>query len=159
MVKIVLGKPKPQVPGAPPSSGGGLFGSKQSAPQIDAGVKEEVSSINRRLKLLEERYTNIRSKSQLMEQNMLQKNKSLFNEIKTINLELSELKKEITEIKDKILIILKETDGFARKEHVDILKKYIDLWSPMNFVSRNEIEDLVLDALEKIRKDQIEKKV
>jgi ACT domain-containing protein len=47
------------------------------------------------IKMLEERYANIRSKFQVMEQNMLHKNKAFFTDVKGINLELVEIKKKL----------------------------------------------------------------
>ncbi|MBR9699685.1 hypothetical protein GOV09_04470 [Candidatus Woesearchaeota archaeon] len=117
-----------------------------------AGVKEELQGVARRMKMLEERYTNLRSKFQVTDQNMLNKHKTFFSEIKTLNLEMTEVKKEIADVKDKMMILLRELEGFAKKENVDILKKYLNLWEPVNFVTHNEVEDVVKDVIEKMQK-------
>jgi predicted nucleic acid-binding Zn-ribbon protein len=110
--------------------------------------------MSRRVKILEERYTNIRSKFQVTEQNMINKNKNFFSEIKTLNLEITEIKKEMNEIKDRMVSLLKELEAFAKKENVDILKKYIDLWNPVSFVTKNEIEAIVREVIDKMRREQ-----
>ena len=104
------------------------------APGGDYDPKEDLNSLDRRLKMMEERHTNLRSKLKVTEQNMLQKNKTFFGEIKALNVEMTEVKKEINEIKDKMIALIKELESFAKKENVDILKKYIDLWNPINFM-------------------------
>ena len=145
MVKIVLGgNPAPQR---------GIGGAdKKGGPADNINVRDDMNSINRRLKMLEEKYTNLRSRSQVTEQNMLQKNRNFFTEIKTLNLELTEVKKEINELKDKIMIIIKELESFAKRENVDILRKYIDLWNPVNFVTRNDVEAIVEEVIDRMRR-------
>ena len=154
MVKIVLGGKKPQQGMQSQGNFGSPFGAKKAPVPVDnLNIKEDIGSLNRRVKMLEERYTNLRGKFQVTEQNMLTKNKNFFTDIKTINLELTEVKKEINEIKDKMLSLLKELESFAGKEQLDILKKYIDLWNPVKFVSRNEVEDIVREVIDRMRKE------
>ncbi|MBS3135992.1 hypothetical protein J4401_03455 [Candidatus Woesearchaeota archaeon] len=132
MVKIVMGK-KPAM-GVPPIQG-------------------DSEGVTRRLKILEERLTTTRNKIQVLEQNMLHKQKSAYAEAKTQSFEITELKKEVNEVRDKILILVKELEQFAKKEEVGVLKRYIDFWNPIRFVSKNEVEDVVRQAIEKIRKE------
>ena len=145
MVKIVLGGKNP-----PQGSGGQV---NKGAAFANSDVKEDITSINRRLKMLEEKYTNLRSRSQVTEQNMLHKNKNFFTEIKALNIELSEVKKEMNELKDNIMIVIKEMDSFARKENIEILRKYIDLWNPVNFVTKNDVEAIVKEVINNMRRE------
>lgn len=151
---ITLGKKAPQ---AAAQNQPGMDFLSQTNPSSQSALpptdmKEDVNNASRRIKMLEERYTNMRSKFQVLEQNMLHKNKTFFTEIKSINLEMVETKKEINELKDKIMILIKELDSFARKDSVEILRKYIDLWNPVNFATKNEVEDIVREVIDKIRK-------
>ncbi len=128
----------------------GLFKQKEepsAAPTAD--VTEEIRNVSRRLKVSEERYTNLRTKVELTEQNMLSKDKQISTEIKTTNLDVHELKKELTEIKERVLMLIKELQTCAKREEVNVLEKYINLWEPVNFVTRNEVEDIIRDILEK----------
>ena len=132
---------------------GGLF--KGAAPKeqpAGPGVREiaeGVTDMGRRLRTLEERYTNLQSKAQLTEQNMLSRNKHLSTEIKTLNSEISDIKKEINEIKEMMLSMINELKATAKKEEVRILEKYINLWEPVNFVTRNEVKDIIKEILNK----------
>ena len=135
MVKLVLGKPH----------GGSAGGPGNDMPPPGEGN----SNLSRRIKVLEERFTNLRSRFQLTEQNMIHKNKNFFSEIKTINVELTDVKREINELKDNMLNLLKELEAFAKREDVDMLRKYIDLWNPVNFVTKNDVDDIVNDAIER----------
>ena len=117
------------------------------------GSSEGLTSIDRRLKMMEERYTNLRSNLKVTEQNMLGKNKTFFGEIKSLNVEMTEMKKELDDVKDKIVSLIKELDSFAKKDSYDILKKYIDLWNPVSFVTKNDVENIVLEIIERLRKE------
>ena len=136
MVKIVLGGKKPPA--------------EAMVPMTNMG--EDIGSISRRLKVIEERYNNLRGRFQVTEQNTLQRNKNFFTDIKTVNLEMTEIKKEINELKDKMVVLIKELDSFAKKESVDILKKYIDLWAPINFVTKNDVEAIVGEVIDRMRR-------
>ena len=153
MVKIVLGKPHPNNNGANMNMQAGN-GNRQIPAMPDMDVKQDVNGLSRRLKVLEERYTTTRGKIQVLEQNMLQKNKSFYTDIKSINLELTDIKKEIGEIKDKIVMVIKEIQGFAKKENLEVLRKYIDLWNPVQFVTKESVEDIVKEVIDKIRSEQ-----
>ena len=59
------------------------------------------------------------------------------------------------EIREKMGLIIKELQSVARKEEVKVLEKYINLWNPIKFVTSNEVEQIVNDALErKTKKSQ-----
>jgi uncharacterized protein (DUF488 family) len=62
-------------------------------------------------------------------------------------MDINELKKEINQIKIKILQIIEELKKGARKEDMNMIKKYVDLWEPVNFVTRHEVETLINDIL------------
>ena len=110
-------------------------------------------SADRRLKMLEERLTNLRSKLQVTEQNMIQKNKLIFEEIRATSLELTDVKKEIQELKEKVLWLVKEVQDCAKREQVEMLKKYLDYWNPFKFVTKNDVEGTVRDVIEKMRRE------
>lgn len=133
--------------GFPEKKKEGMFSHKQ--PPDDSELKTEMIGIDRRLKVLEEGLTNIRRRFEVVEQNMLSKNKHLSTEIKTINLEANELKKEIMEMKDRMLMMIKELQECAKKEEVKVLEKYINMWNPVNFVTKNDVSDIVGEELKK----------
>lgn len=133
-------------------SGGlfGLGGSKQG-PDVSAeiaGMQANYSDVERRLIVLEVRYSEIRKKLQVAEQNMLSDFKRLHTEVKTTNSEVMETRHEMDEIKSKIMLIIKELQMLARSEDVDVLRKYLDMWQPVNFVTQNEVEKLIKEAVD-----------
>jgi len=126
--------------------GEGIFTRKELTPP-DIDSRMELVNLDRRLKMLEEGFTNIRRRFQVTEENMLSKNKHLSTEIKTMTSEMNELRKEIFELKDKLLLMIKELQECAKKEDVRVLEKYINMWNPVNFVTKNDVDDIVKSAL------------
>ena len=111
-------------------------------------VVSQINDVSRRLIILEERFSNIRKKMQVSDQNMLSQNQKVSNELKLMNLELSEIKKDINEMKIKSDIIVKELRQCAKKDEVEVLQKYINLWEPIKFVTQNEVERIVKRMIE-----------
>ncbi len=139
------------LPPPPPRKHEGIlkFGKQQQeAPDI-SGVTTDINTLSRRLRLLEEGFTNLRRFFQVTEENMMAKHKHFSAEIKTITSDIMEIRKEIQELRDKLLLVIKELQTTARKEEVKVLEKYINLWNPIKFVTQNEVEQIINDVLEK----------
>ena len=100
--------------------------------------------------MIEERYTNIRSKTQLSDQNILDLNKSLNKNTKATNAEILELKKDFENLKEKVKLIVKELKDTAKSEDVQMLEKYVNLWEPVNFVTKRDVERIVEDKLQEM---------
>ena len=136
----------------PPKKHEGIlkFGHAQQQEVADlSGVTSDVNTLSRRLRLLEEGFTNLRRFFQVTEENIIAKNKHFSAEIKTLTSDINEIRKEIQELKDKLLLVIKELQTVARKEDVKVLEKYINLWNPIKFVSQNEVEQIINEILEK----------
>jgi|SRR3989338_8207008 len=111
-------------------------------PQMQGPVVD-VQDINRRLRILEERYTNLRRTVQVNEQNVLSINKNILNEISTLRQELNTLKENMGLLQEKIEQIIDELQVSAKKTDVQILEKYINLWQPVKFVTEKDVERIV----------------
>jgi len=131
-----------------PKKPGGLF-KHQEAPKEAQPIPQELESTINRLRVLEERYTNIQTELRVTEENMIKRNKKLTTDVKTLTLDINELRKEINEIKDKVLMVIKELQSLAKKEDVKVLQRYTEMWEPMNFVTRNEINEIIDEKLKK----------
>lgn len=127
----------------------GLF---KKEPAADTGLGEDISNISRRLRMLEERYVNLRNRTQVIDQNMLLHNKKQITDIKTIDSDINYLKNEINNVNEKIDLIINDLKDTAKKEDIEVLQKYINLWDPMNFVTRKEVEKLIKEVKSEIEK-------
>ena len=131
----------------------GIFKKEAKATGIDINqISNEMNNLSRRLRIIEERYVNIRTKTQVTDQNMLLNHKKLMNSINMLTTDMNELKREIKEIKDTLKLVIKELRETVKKEEVNALQKYIDLWDPANFVTREGVERVVNRVLDEKEK-------
>lgn len=150
--------PPPGPPGtAPPTAtpaakkqGFSLFGpQKKKGDGVNiAEFVGELNNISRRLRVIEERYVGVRKKTQVTDQNMLENNKKMMTEMKASQQELDEFRKELDDMKEKFKIMISEIKECAKREDVQVLNKYINMWEPINFVTRNEMMKLIQDNVE-----------
>lgn len=125
-----------------------------------ADLLKEISTLSRKTRLNEERNMNLRKKLQMIEHNLLANQKKVITEFKYLNQEITNLKKEISDIKTKISTFAHELSEVAKKEDVAVLERYINIWEPVNFVTRKEVERLINYILDErvLKKDKIEQK-
>ncbi len=123
----------------------GLFRRRsEPEPQPDARILE----LTRRSRTLEERYSTIERRSQVMEENTLEHNRKLSSEIRLINEDIGELKKSVSELAEKLHYITAELQEFARRDEVQVIKKYLDYWEPLRFVTQEQVERTIADVLD-----------
>lgn len=146
-----LGTPKKEDQKQKPKQSG-LFSSSSNEKKLpDENInhlKGDINALARRMRVIEEQTTNLRRKTQVMEQNMLRYNKKNLTDIKMINSDINDLKQMINDIDNKILLFIKELKLCAKKEDVNFLQKYVTMWEPIRFVTRNEVEKIVRDILD-----------
>lgn len=147
------GQPGAPAPPAAPAKKGtiSLFGGgPKDTPVAPATpeINKELSGMSRRLRMLEERNENLRKKISLVESNMLDTNKKVMAEVKTSASDLIEIKSDIKDIEAKMMLLIKEINLLAKKEEVDIIKKYMEFWQPLNFVTPTQVEKIVKEMLE-----------
>lgn len=133
-----------------------LFGRHETgiSPVSIADISNQINNLSRRLRMLEERYTNLRKNSELTEQNILKTNKVVQRETSVITSDLTELRRDFIDLKDKVKLIVKELVECAKSEDVKVLERYINLWDPMKFVSKDEVMKIVEDKLEEMGIEQ-----
>lgn len=133
----------------------GIFHKQAAAPIRDSSIiADELGNISRRLKSMEEHYINLRRKTQVTDQNMLEHNRRVNAEIKTFITELTEIKRDMFDIKTKINRIVTALQDSAKKEEFQVLQKYIALWDPTRFVTQQEVEEIVKEILEQKTKEK-----
>lgn len=116
-------------------------------------VSSSVNALDQRLKIIESRYYDLNRKTQLMDKNALEQRKKVTSEIKLINDDILELKRNINDIKKKMEKVISELKSCARKEDVQTLSKYIDLWEPLNFATREEVDKIIQEKLDSNKQD------
>ena len=120
-----------------------MFGNQPAPVEPQEDLSNLVKDLMRRVRVLEERYSSLRKNNQVNEQNMLQWNRKVMTEVKAVNMDLQEMKKSMRAIKDNMMLIVKELRQTVKKEEVKVLEKYIQLWEPLNYVTHNELDQIM----------------
>jgi len=122
---------------------------KPQEPIIPTALTLQIDELMRRLRLLEERYSGLRKKTQFTEQNMLKDAKELFSEIKVLHETITELKSELSELNEKLTKLNQEVNQAVKKTDFNVLAKYIEFWQPLNYITKEEAEKLIRETNQK----------
>jgi hypothetical protein len=106
-------------------------------------VGDQVGTLLRTLRGLEQRHSTVRKKLQLTDQNILQSKKGLHQEIVGLSRELVEMRHSMEKLKYSFTLVEKQLQQTASKQDLDVLSKYVELWQPMNFLTKKEAKILL----------------
>ncbi|MFH1916082.1 MAG: hypothetical protein ABIJ21_02355 [Nanoarchaeota archaeon] len=110
----------------------------QASPQA-RDLSLSISDIGSRLRVLEERYANLRKKTQITDQNLIETEKGMMKELEELNQQVMDLKHGLFEINEKITTMLGELSNCVKEYDFNVYAKYIELWEPANFITKNEV--------------------
>ena len=110
-------------------------------PQINQSIG--INDMDTRLRILEGKYNMTRERLLSMNQNTIDHYKDLTSDIRLMNDDIKEIKDELVTIKKTMKIFMKELNLFARKDQVKVLEKYIKMWNPLNFITEEEVIELI----------------
>jgi histidyl-tRNA synthetase len=106
------------------------------------------------VKGLETKVNNLTREVDSIKNDFIRKTNDLKSEFKTLNSDLLEFKHKHEKTVEKMDLIVKELKQTAGQEEVQTLKKYLELWNPMNFVSQRDLER-TLDSKLELKKKQV----
>jgi len=127
-----------------------------------------LNDLNARIRVLENKYSLFGERLLVINQNMIEEYKKLMRNIKTTEEDIKEVKKDLFNVKEIVSGLTKELTLFARKDSLQVLEKYINLWNPMNFVTEKDVINLIkrsentvskeefLNAIDKHKKELLE---
>lgn len=115
------------------------------------GPQYDANSLYIIVKGLENKVNNLLRQTEIFKNDYIKKNTDLKKEVKALADGLIELKQDRDATVQKMDMIIKELRQTAGIEQVSVLKRYIDLWNPMNFATQRDIERMVELKLEEAR--------
>lgn len=101
------------------------------------------------LKILEDRYINLRKKTQLTDQILIDSQREFSKEKRILNEEIMDIKTSIQEIREELETMRKELSETVKLKDYQVLDKYLDLWEPVRFMTRKEAEEIIKEELGK----------
>jgi len=124
----------------------GLFNRPDVPPAAPMNI--DVASLQTRVRLAEEKSSNLNGKIELLENNFVTSNKKRNESLRELQADVLELKHEMDDLKQKILLIIRELKLTAGKDELATLTKYLDLWNPARFVTRDEVQKMIEEHLQ-----------
>jgi len=115
-------------------------------------AEDILNELTSRIRILESKQTTFNERLLLVNQNMIEQFQKTTKDIKSINMELQDLKKDLFNAKHVVKHLSEEASGFAKKESLKILEKYINLWNPLNFVTETDLERVVEEKIKNARR-------
>lgn len=118
-----------------------IFGSSKTGDEFKDKIdiqSKAILTVVERQKELESSTDLISEKLELLDHNTILNFKKIFSEIKSLRDDLRETKQEIANIREFNIKMVKQIKLMSSKDEVMKLEKYIDLWNPMDFISREE---------------------
>ena len=123
----------------------GLF--NKDAPPVQP-MSIDVASLQTRVRLSEEKSSNLNSKLELLENNFVTSNKKRNDSIRELQADMLEMKHELEELKQKMVLIIRELKLTAGKDELNALTRYLDLWNPARFATREEVQKMIEEHLQ-----------
>ena len=117
--------------------------------KVDTHSKALVT-VTQRQKDIEGSLQVLSEKVEMLDHNSVKDMKEIHNEISSLKKEVTDLQSDIKNIKDFNEKISKQLKMFTTKDEVTKLEKYIDLWEPLQFVTREELEKSKKETVEKL---------
>ena len=128
--------------------GGNVKPNEEFQEKVDTHTKTILSIIQRQ-KDLESNMQSIMEKLEMLDHNHIKTSKVTHVDIKSLREDIKEVKSELSSIKEFNDKISKQIRLMTTKDEVAKLEKYIDLWNPMEFVTRQELDNYS----EKVKKE------
>ena len=111
-----------------------------------------VSDINSKFRNLESKNNMLAENLLAVNQNTIEEYKRIYKEIEIINTDIKGLREDLFNLKQTLKGFLNEVDFFAKKNDIKVLEKYINLWNPIEFVKENDVDKLIEEKLNKMKK-------
>jgi hypothetical protein len=110
-------------------------------------MNAQLTNLAARLKLAEERYSNLVRRNQITEESLLQFERDTKSELRALTTQAVELRKHLQEINTKIDAVLGELGVVVHKHELSTVERYLDLWQPLQFVTAEQARRMVRDAV------------
>ncbi|MEK6969290.1 MAG: hypothetical protein AABW48_02585 [Nanoarchaeota archaeon] len=105
------------------------------------------------VKGLEGKVNNLLREVNVLKNDFIKKNNKLSQDLKTTSADFLEMKHEQEKVLQKMDLIIKELKQTAGIEEVMTIKKYLEFWNPLNFVTQRDLERAVENRIDLLTKE------
>ncbi|MEK6901551.1 MAG: hypothetical protein AABX37_04365 [Nanoarchaeota archaeon] len=111
---------------------------KSSQPPVASGM--DPGRLYVWVKGLESKVNALLREMNVIKTDVMKKQSQLRGDARVMNDDLLELKREQERINQKLDLIIKELKQTAGSDELQTIKRYMELWNPLNFVTQRDLE-------------------
>jgi len=111
---------------------------------------ERLDDIENKTRLIEDRSNVSSKKVELLEQNLIKLAKETNSSLNEINIKIKDIDNSIKELTARFSQLAGEAISFAKKDDVEAIKKYLEFWNPVEFVTKETMEKILDSRLKKV---------
>ena len=104
------------------------------------------------VKGLESKVNNLIREVDVLKNDFIKRANQLNKDFKTLSDDQLEVRHEQEKTNQKMTLIINELKQTAGQEEVMVLKRYLEYWNPLNFVTQKDLEKAIESKLEEARK-------
>lgn len=120
---------------------------KEKKPDARIAVNNQIVNISRRIQIIESKTDNIIEKNQIFEKNFLNVSQNMKKDTIKINSDINDIKENIKKINNTLKLVIEELKLRAKVSDFKVLEKYIEFFSPLKYVTMDEVQSLINDAI------------
>ncbi|MDP3698989.1 MAG: hypothetical protein Q8R47_05370 [Nanoarchaeota archaeon] len=104
------------------------------------------------VKGLESKVNNLLREVDVLKNDFIKRANQLNKDFKTLSDDQVDIRHEQEKMNQKMALIINELKQTAGVEEVMTLKKYVEFWNPLNFVTQRDLEKAIESKLEEMKK-------
>ncbi len=103
------------------------------------------------VKGLESKVNNLLREVDVLKNDFIKRANQLNKDFKTLSDDLLEIRHEQEKMNQKMTLIINELKQTAGAEEVLTLKKYVEFWNPLNFVTQRDLDKAIENKLAELK--------
>ncbi len=110
------------------------------------------------IKGLEGKANNMLREINVLKNDFIKRSNQLSKDFKSLSDDFLDIRHEQEKINQKLVLIIGELKQTAGQEEVATLKRYLEYWNPLNFVTQKDLERAVESKLEELKQKKTPEK-
>lgn len=118
----------------------------------EGSMQQRFFGMNNKVSSMEKKLGTFESQLRIIEEDSIDKHREAMEQIKEFKNSIAGIQEQISDFQEQIERLSDRLGEFASRENVKVLEKYINLWSPLDFVTRKEAQEIVHNSIPKSRR-------
>jgi len=114
-------------------------------------LAERLDGLESKLRLLENKISLVEKKEESVEKNVISINNRSSARLDEINKAIRDFKDRLDDFNERFEQMIDEVRSKGSKAELDTIKKYLEYWKPIEFVTRGTAEKMIEDAIKRER--------